>query len=163
MNGVPCKVSNSLARARALCEAQGLRLTPLREQVLALILQHGKPIGAYAIMELLADSSSREQVAPPTVYRTLDFLLETRLIHKIHSINAFMGNANPTGDRSYVLFICSDCGYATETPNNTIQQAINLSASQHRFTVEGQAIEISGKCNECKKRERPSGKSHVTH
>lgn len=143
-------VAGSLRQAREICAANGVRLTELREQVLTLILQHGKPLGAYALMDLLEAASDRERVAPPTVYRALDFLLQYRLIHKIHSLNAYVGNAHPRSEKCSVILICSHCGTARELPNNTIQQAINLSTSQHRFSVEKQVLEISGRCATCK-------------
>ncbi len=143
-------ITNSLRQARHICEAHCVRLTALREQVLTLILRHGKPLGAYALMDLLEASSDRERVAPPTVYSALDFLLACRLIHKIHSLNAYVANANPKREDSSVILICAVCGHAQEVPNNTIQQAINLSASQHKFSVEKQVIEISGCCATCK-------------
>lgn len=143
-------VARAITRANEICDRQGVRLTQLREQVLTLILQHGKPLGAYMLMDMLEAHSDRERVAPPTVYRTLDFLLAHRLIHKIHSLNAFVANANPKREDSSVMLICEQCGKAQEVPNNTVQQAINLSASQHRFLVEKQVIEITGRCSPCR-------------
>ena len=143
-------IEKAIAVAHRICASKGLRLTELREHVLRLILLHGKPLGAYAIMDMLEATSDRDHVAPPTVYRALDFLLEYRLIHKIHSLNAYLGNTNPKRDYSSVILICADCGSAEEVPSNSIQQAINLSASQHRFLVERQVIEISGRCSTCR-------------
>lgn len=147
---ISAEIEQALQAAKRICEKHGVRLTPLRKQVLTILLEHAKPLGAYHLMDLLEQYSDREQVAPPTVYRTLDFLLEQRLIHKIHSLNAFVANTNPRREDSSVILICSSCGGTDEVPNNSIQQAINLSASQHRFTVEKQVIEISGKCSKCR-------------
>ncbi len=147
----------TIKRAKEICEKHNVRLTSLREQVLTLLMLHGKPMGAYALMDLLEESSDRERVAPPTIYRALDFLLKHRLVHKIHSLNAYVINNHPKREDSSVILICAGCGIAEEVPNNTIQQAINLSASQNRFTVEKQVIEISGKCNECRMLERAHG------
>lgn len=144
------KIEKALRVANTICENHSVRLTLLRKQILTLILQHGKPLGAYALMDLLEQNSEREKVAPPTVYRTLDFLIKYRLIHKIHSLNAYLANTNPLREDSSVLLICATCGLAQEVPNNTIQQAINLSASQHRFAVKKQVIELSGVCYPCK-------------
>ncbi|WP_086934273.1 Fur family transcriptional regulator [Agarilytica rhodophyticola] len=143
-------IASAIKRAKEICQINDVRLTQLREQVLVLILRHGKPLGAYSLMDMLEETSDRERVAPPTIYRTLDFLLEYRLIHKIHSLNAYVSNSNPRREESSVILICSDCGNAQEVPNNTIQQAINLSASQHRFSVRKQVIEITGQCSSCK-------------
>lgn len=145
-------IDQALKRAKQVCLQHGVRLTVLREQILRLIWQNHKPLGAYLLMNLLEENSDREHVAPPTVYRTLDFLIEHGLIHKVHSLNAYVGCSSPNQDRCNALFICSVCGETEEVPNNSIQQAINLSASQHKFTVENQMLEIMGKCQPCKQK-----------
>lgn len=145
-------IDQALKRAKQVCEQNGVRLTELREQILRLIWQSHKPLGAYLLMNLLEEHSDRERVAPPTVYRTLDFLIDQGLIHKVHSLNAYVGCSSPNRQRCNALFICSDCGVTEEVPNNSIQQAINLSASQHKFTVENQMLEIMGKCQPCRQK-----------
>lgn len=143
-------VDKAIVRAQEICELNRVKLTELREQVLRLVLEYGKPLGAYTLMDMLEARSGRQRVAPPTVYRALDFLLEYRLIHKIHSLNAYLGNASPKDESCAVLLICAACGAAEELHSNTIQQTINLSASQHRFAVEKQVFEIMGRCNLCR-------------
>jgi Fur family zinc uptake transcriptional regulator len=143
------KVESAMLTAKHHCDQNGLRLTTLREQILHIIWQSQSPIGAYNIMHQLAEISYRDQVAPPTVYRGLDFLLKHRLIHRVHSLNAFIGRRNPSAPSYEALLICSDCGFAQEVPNQSIQQAINLSANEHRFCVEQQVLEIIGRCDSC--------------
>ncbi len=70
-------VANRLAEAENLCSATGARLTPLRKEVLELILNASGPMGAYDLLARIKSQTDRP-AAPPTVYRTLDFLLEKR-------------------------------------------------------------------------------------
>lgn len=142
-------VTDALLRAEELCKKQNVRLTDLRRNVLSLIWQTHKPIGAYALMDMLQEHSSRTKVAPPTVYRAIDFLIEQGLIHKVHSLNAYFGRSNPLREDYDALFICLGCGHTEEIPSNTIQQAINLSANKKRFAVEQQVLEITGRCKSC--------------
>ena len=91
-------VDAALACARHLCNERGARLTPLREEVLQLVWQTHKPLGAYALLEQLsahAAPGTRRSVAPPTVYRALEFLREQGLVHRIDSLNAFIGCPHP--------------------------------------------------------------------
>lgn len=143
-------IKSALHNADLVCRRAGARLTPLRRQVLELVWQSHKPLGAYALMEMLQANSDRKRVAPPTVYRALDFLIEQRLIHKVHSLNAYLGCSNPRSNHSDALFICTQCGFTEEVPSHSIQQAINLSASQQRFTVQQKVLEIVGICGECR-------------
>lgn len=143
-------IDQAMQQAEELCQQKQLRLTELRKQVLSLVWQTHKPIGAYAIMELLQAASSRRQVAPPTVYRTLDFLVEHGFVHKVHTLNAFIGCSNPQREPCDALLICTVCGYTEEVPNNTIQQTIQLSAKKQKFSIEEQILEIAGCCVHCK-------------
>lgn len=139
-----------MQQAESVCSGRGARLTKLRRQVLELIWQSHTPLGAYALMDMLEQSSDRKRVAPPTVYRALDFLLDHGLIHKVHSLNAFLGCSHPKREHKDALFICLSCGFTEEVQSKPIQQAINLSASQNRFTVKQQVLEICGLCSHCR-------------
>ena len=73
----------------AVCEQRGAKLTELRRHVLGLILDAASPTGAYDLLDQLRQT--RRGAAPPTVYRTLDFLLEQGLIHRVERLSAFVG------------------------------------------------------------------------
>jgi Fur family zinc uptake transcriptional regulator len=87
-------VHSALSEADTLCAQKGLRLTALRRRVLELVWQSHKPLGAYDILAVLSEQDGR-RAAPPTVYRALDFLLENGLVHRISSLNAFVGCVHP--------------------------------------------------------------------
>ena len=70
----------ALREAEAACLRRGATLTPLRRQVLELVLEADAPVGAYALLDRL--KASRPGAAPPTVYRALDFLLENGLMRR---------------------------------------------------------------------------------
>ena len=54
--------SSALATASRLCDERGQKLTELRRRVLEIIVHSRKPLGAYAILDVL-----RAEGAPPTV------------------------------------------------------------------------------------------------
>ncbi len=141
-------ITDALEAARNLCLSRGVRLTDLRLQVLGLIWQNHKPLGAYTLMEMLSKANTR-RVAPPTVYRALDFLLEQGLIHRINVLNAFIGCPSPgTRHQSYFL-ICRACNLAIEMDEPKLGQKILELANAAGFTVESQALEVSGLCAKC--------------
>ena len=119
------------------------------EQVLSLVWQSHKPLGAYSLMEMLALESTR-RVAPPTVYRALEFLLEEGLIHRINCLNAFVGCPSPNHKHQSHFLICRKCGNALELGQSDITQAINSAATTANFIVEIQSVEVTGVCVECK-------------
>jgi Fur family zinc uptake transcriptional regulator len=141
-------ISDAVEAARDLCSHRGVRLTDLRLQVLELIWQNHKPLGAYSLMEMLAKASTR-RVAPPTVYRALDFLLEQGLIHRINALNAFVGCPSPKHQHQNHFLICRQCGVAVEMDNPLLVEEIQRSAQAAGFSVQTQSLEVMGLCPSC--------------
>ena len=142
-------VHSALAEADALGARQGLRLTALRRRVLELVWQSHKPLGAYDILAVLSEQDGR-RAAPPTVYRALDFLLENGLVHRIASLNAFIGCSHPEHTHQGQFLICRLCHIAIELEQASISDAIVGSARHVGFTVENQTVEVVGVCSNCK-------------
>jgi Fur family zinc uptake transcriptional regulator len=143
-------VHNALSEADAICERAGLRLTALRRRVLELVWQSHKPLGAYDILGVLTEQDGR-RAAPPTVYRALDFLLENGLVHRIASLNAFVGCNHPAHAHQGQFLICRNCNAAIELSNDPISEAIVAGAAGVGFTVESQTVEVVGVCSGCQK------------
>jgi Fur family zinc uptake transcriptional regulator len=141
-------IDSALAAAHSICNTNGARLTPLREQVLTIVWQSHKPLGAYAVMEILAQQSTR-RVAPPTVYRALDFLLEQGLIHRINLLNAFVGCTHPQQQHANNFLICEDCGVAIEFSTDQLTGAIDHAVAEFQFSLSAQSVELMGHCQEC--------------
>lgn len=141
-------ISQALAEAETLCSRQGLRLTALRRRVLELVWQSHKPLGAYDILAVLSEQDGR-RAAPPTVYRALDFLLEHGLVHRIASLNAFVGCDHPDHAHQGQFFICRQCHAAIELERSTISDSILDSARSLGFRVEAQTVEVVGLCARC--------------
>ena len=142
-------VSDALAAAEQVCERSGARLTPLRRRVLELVWQSHRPMGAYDLLDTLAREDDRRP-APPTVYRALDFLQEHGLVHRIASLNAFIGCPSPEHNHQGHFLICRHCRVAFELDQSLIQPAISKVARQRGFSVEAETVEITGICAHCR-------------
>lgn len=132
----------------AASRARGLRLTPLRHEVLNLIARARKPVKAYDLLESLRDSHAG--AAPPTVYRALDFLLEHGFIHKLESINAFVYCQHPSEAHQVPFLICDVCENATEVcDEGAIAHLIERQARDFGFRAKAQTLEVHGVCRQC--------------
>ncbi|MFO1076015.1 MAG: Fur family transcriptional regulator [Geminicoccaceae bacterium] len=140
-------VRSAVSRAQDLCARRGARLTPLREQVLELVWRSHAPIGAYQLMERLAESRGR--VAPPTIYRALEFLTREGLIHRIDSLNAYVGCPQPGRPHAAYFFICRDCGDAAEIHDGELAGAVARCVERAQFRVEAATVELAGLCARC--------------
>ena len=131
------------------CEARGLNLTPIRANALRLIADAGRPVKAYELLDLM--KATHEGAAPPTVYRALDFLLENGFLHKLSSINAYVGCHHPGGETHAVPFlICDECHSATELEDDSIVTALDASARAVGFAPQAQTLEVHGVCANCR-------------
>ena len=140
-------IADALAAALAFCRQEKLRLTPLRRRVLELVWQSHKPVGAYDLLELMR--TDRARVAPPTVYRALDFLVSHGLVHRIDSLNAFTGCTYAGASHKAYFLICERCGTIAEIDDRGLGRAVARSANNVGFVVENEIVEIKGVCPHC--------------
>ena len=130
-----------------VCDERGLNLTPLRLRVLELVAASQKPVKAYDLLDRLRDGPGI--AAPPTVYRTLDFLLEHGFIHKLSSINAFVGCHHPGEAHQVPFLICDKCSSAIEICDERVSKLLTTQAKEHGFKPAGQTLEVHGVCASC--------------
>lgn len=140
-------VNRAVAAAERHCVDRGVRLTAIRRRVLELVWDAGRPVGAYDLLERLGEERGR--VAPPTVYRALDFLLEQGLVHRIESRNAFVGCTRPEDCRSGHFLICRLCGATAELDATAIDAALAEAARALGFRIETRTVELGGLCPVC--------------
>jgi Fur family zinc uptake transcriptional regulator len=140
-------INDALVRAKAHCKNIGARLTPIRLCVLELIWQSHKPMGAYDLLPLLEKQGFNS--APPTVYRALEFLQEQGLIHRIASLNAFLGCSHSDESHQGLFLICQDCGNAQEISNQGFDDAFTQVLKDRAFTLQHSQLEVSGICSDC--------------
>lgn len=143
-------ISAALSRARELCDARKARLTPIRETVLKTIWASHRPLGAYEIVEQMSQpETSAHRVLPPTVYRAVQFLLDQGLVHRLASLNAYIGCPFPGNYHSDFFLICRDCGSTAECSDDQVDLAVKQAATRAKFQVESKVVEIVGICPEC--------------
>src|SRR3974390_3041066 len=87
-----------------------------------------------------------KQVAPPTVYRTLDFFLEHGFVHKIESLNAYAPCEHLGHAHHGMLFICEACGRSEELEDAEVMATIAASAARAGFTLRRVMAEAHGLC-----------------
>lgn len=151
-------VATALAAAESVCAQAGERLTPIRRRVLELVWGSHRPIGAYALLDRLRDDGRSS--APPTVYRALDFLLGRGLIHRIESLNAFVGCSHPGESHLVQFLICRSCGMTAELDDRRLGDAIGRSAAEQGFAIQSRVVELSGVCASC---QSAKPRAHAAH
>lgn len=142
-------IHDAMHAAEHLCAERGVRLTEIRRRVLELVWESHQPLGAYGILDRL--TAEGHKPAPPTVYRALDFLLEQGLVHRIASLNAYMGCADPSHQHLACFFLCEKCGNAEELEDSlAVMKALQTSADKRGFRIRQPMLEIGGLCRACR-------------
>ncbi len=132
------------------CAERGLRLTPIRANVLRLIADAGKPVKAYELLEWVREGKSVGADAPPTVYRALDFLMANGFVHKLESVNAFVACHHPNSSQHSVPFlICDRCHSAVELEDREVVTQLEARAKALGFHPQAQTLEVHGLCAKC--------------
>ena len=141
-------VSMALQAAESICHQRSQRLTTLRRKVLELVWANHRPVGAYALLEMMRHDSG--QVAPATVYRALDFLQEQGLVHRLASLNAFIGCAFPGAPHTGQFLICTACQELAELDDREVSEALSKSATASGFAISHTTVEVMGLCPHCR-------------
>lgn len=145
------QVNQVISRARQLCDERGTRLTEQRRMVLELLCVSDKPLGAYELLEQMRDLIKNP--TPPVVYRALDFLLDQGLVHKLESLNAFIGCSHPDHPHSSQFLICDDCGEVAEVEDASVAKSLKAAGNSIGFRTRRPVVELLGTCARCKSRE----------
>jgi len=140
-------VSEALGTAAQLCVVRGVQLTPIRQQVLELIWESHKAVKAYELLDRI--KPQMDAAKPATIYRALDFLIEQGLIHRVESLNAFVGCNSSAHQHEQLLLICNNCQEVEERSAPEVMQALSQEIKQADFIVHSKAIEIHGVCAKC--------------
>jgi Fur family transcriptional regulator, zinc uptake regulator len=151
--------ARSLAKAEAIAKARGAAMTPIRRRILSLILKAKKPVGAYDLLAALKTETGKAM--PPTVYRTLDFLIAQGFVHRIESRNAFVACVEADSPHRSQFAICDQCGRTVESMDDDLARKLSRQAARLGFTVERQIVEMHGICSSCQNGQ--DGRAHDHH
>jgi Fur family zinc uptake transcriptional regulator len=140
----------ALASAEDRCRREGAKLTPARRQILEILAEEGRPLGAYDMIERVALATGKHP-APISIYRALDFLLDNGLVHRLASRNAYLACAHGHEHQDPVVFlICDKCGSVIEATPKAINRDLAALAAEAGFKARAQVMEIAGLCRDCR-------------
>ena len=144
----PSGVNQGLADAVAMCEARGTRLTPIRAQVLELMLKSGRSLKAYELLEQMQVVHPNSK--PATIYRALDFLAEQGLIHRLDAINGWTACQHIHSHHHDLLIVCTVCGMFKELSAPHISQELRELLATVGFSPNAPETEIRATCDACR-------------
>jgi len=125
--------------------AQGYRLTPQRQMILQAVRQaadHVTPDEVYASVHRQNPAVSRA-----TIYRTLDFLCEVRLIHALYWGGQMYYEI--AANQPHHHLVCRACGGMFECEHTLLQVLFEAVEKKHHFTIDMDHVALFGLCQRC--------------
>ena len=128
--------------------AHPISLTKNQALVFDTLTKAQAPMSAYTILDALRDRGFR---APPQVYRALDKLMETGMVHRLESLNAFVACAHEQCHKAGLIAfaICDTCGQVSEFSDDVVARRLTAWGEEHQFKQTKATIEIRGACGDC--------------
>ena len=125
-------------------------LTPLRQDILAILRASHRPLGAYEILNKL--KRKRPNAEPPTVYRVLQFLIEAHIVHRAESVNGYVCCSHLTEDKALhkaILLLCTHCNKSFEFEDHHLFDSLNKFSKKQSIAIDDALIEVKGTCQSC--------------
>ncbi|MBQ0824893.1 transcriptional repressor [Microvirga sp. HBU67558] len=142
------RTARAIAQSEAVCRSKGARLTPIRRRVLEALHGVDGPLGAYDLVDLLGSQGRR--MAPITIYRALDFLIEQDLVHRLASRNAYIASSGTVaGTRTTAFLICEGCGDVNEIASPDVAETVLKVLREQGYQPRTKVLEITGRCTRC--------------
>jgi len=144
------RLAKAVERASQAFTEKNLRFTKLRQDVFQEIAATYASIGAYDVLARLAEKGTR--LAPISVYRALDFLVENRFAHRIESKNAYVAcdRGEDCSPEATLFLICDNCGAAGEAPSEALGRLVSDETKRSAFMPRLRVLEIRGLCARCR-------------
>ena len=111
------------------------------------------PLSAYALLDRLRDDGFR---APLQVYRALDALMKTGLVHRLESLNSFVachGAHDHDHDAMTGFAICETCGQVVEFADRVVAARFEDRSRANGFRPKRTVVELRGTCGQCAAKE----------
>ncbi len=130
----------------AQLHSQGYRLTPQRQLILEMVRQmedHVTPEEVYLRVHRRNPAISRA-----TIYRTLDFLCEQRLIHALYWGGQMYYEI--VENQPHHHLVCRICGGIEECEHDLLQALFAAVEKKHHFTIDIDHVALFGVCRQCR-------------
>jgi Fur family transcriptional regulator, zinc uptake regulator len=123
-------------------------LNETQKRVYRILVAAPNPLSAYEVLDRMR---AKGAVTPPTVYRSLDKLIEKGLAHRLESVNAYVTCRHPHHHDMAAFAICEECGAVREFTDSQISERLTQWSASHAFSPKKVTVEVRGLCETCAK------------
>ncbi|MHB0970138.1 MAG: Fur family transcriptional regulator [Thermoanaerobaculia bacterium] len=154
-------IQPELERFEGFLHVQGLKLTSERIALLREIFATHYHFDADEL--LLKMKQKKVKISRATIYRTLDLLVRSGLVRRVHLGEDHYHYERVTADSHHDHLICTTCGSVIEFHDEELQARQKRICEKRRFTPTSHNLQILGICDPCQRRgEQPAAPDRVT-
>ena len=135
---------------RRYLSQQNLKYTPERRKIFKEIFDAQDHFDAEELFVRLR--GHQEKVSRATVYRTLELLVKLGLVRKVCLGDRSSLYENNVNWQRHGHLICIECGKIQEFNAPAMEELFEKTCKKYGFFAQNRCIQISGYCEDCKKR-----------
>ncbi len=126
--------------------SQGYRLTPQRQMILDVVRRAGDHVTPEQVYETV--HRQNPAISRATIYRTLDFLCEIRLVVAMQ----WGGQSyfEIAGETPHHHVICRTCGAVEELDSRLVETFVERVWRKQHFAIDMNHMALFGLCRQCK-------------
>lgn len=122
-------------------------MTRQRGAVAAKLLAAGRPLSAYALLDMLRVQDG--SATPATIDRGLAFLMKYGIVHQIETTRSFVVCEHPDHPHAVQFLICRQCGVTVQAEDKGIAAAAEKLGHKLGFVLDLRTVERRGLCGSC--------------
>jgi Fe2+ or Zn2+ uptake regulation protein len=133
-----CNLAEQLKKA-------GYKLTPARRAVIEVLETEAEHPSHQQILE--EGQKIYPKLSRATVYRTMELLVELRLVRPLYLNDPTQRFVSATGGHHHL--VCSDCGLIFEFDHCPVDKLATELSEEYNFQISGHLLEFYGLCRSC--------------
>ncbi len=138
-------------------QSRGKRITQQRRTLVNFVFERHDHFDADELIEALSQREEGSRISRPTIYRTLNELVEAGLLRRM-SLGGRAVYEHDYGYPQHDHLHCQICDRLIEFHSKSLQELRDAVAQEHKFRVTGHRLIITGICQQCaRKRHRRQG------
>jgi Fur family ferric uptake transcriptional regulator len=127
---------------------KNLKFTPQRKAIFDAVFATHKHFDADEMVQILSERG--KNISRASVYRTLDLLVKSDLVHSQDFGNSKKTYEHVAGHKHHDHLICLECGQAIEFDDSFIELLQEKVCDRLNFKAQSHSLRIFGKCEQCR-------------
>ena len=143
------QVERHIHKFQDFLQQQGLKLTSERTALIREIFSTHYHFEADELLFKMKQKSVK--ISRATVYRTLELLVKSGLVRRVHLGEDHYHYEHVSGDSHHDHLVCTVCGGVIEFHDEELEQRQREICERKKFTPTFHNLQILGVCNDCKR------------